>query len=282
MSAREVRRDRILELRVQERDLVQAIDSLTEQLKANRAEQAQQNALLLKEAKRELRGPPVVTSSAGRSTLAKLRVFTIGNATARLGWKRADVKKLVEVMLCEQPPSLEDVGPFEGSRAYRYIGPPIAHDPVAEQSAVEFEKMKEWALSKSVAFTPGECGAACGVTRAVALRALLHLAQLGVLVDDSPTADMPIFVVPDKEAPDVPSPPALQIVPPPQERVFSRVPEIQQMLAAAHAAGLEVTETGKTFAIEGPTGRVLIPSLPQGRKEMLDARASIRRMGAKL
>lgn len=282
MSAREVRRDRILELRVQERDLVQTIDGLTEQLKINRAEQAQENALLLKEAKQELRVPPVVTSSAGRSTLAKLKVFTIGNATARLGWKRADVKKLVEVMLCEQPPSLEDVGPFEGSRAYRYIGPPIAHDPVAEQSAVEFEKIKEWALSRSVAFTPGECGAACGVTRAVALRALRHLVELGALTDDSPTEDMPIFVVVNAKAPEVPAPPALQIVPPPQARVFSRVPEIQTMLAAADAAGLEVTETGQTFAIEGPTGRVLIPARPQGRAQMLEAKASIRRMGAKL
>lgn len=127
MTTHDVRRDRIVGLRAQERDIVQAIEALTQELAHVRAQQASETALLVRQAQREFRVPVVATTPTARSTLVKLRVFTIGNAMSRLNWNRRDVKKLVDAMLSEG--DLELAGRFEGKQTFRYVGPPVDIEP---------------------------------------------------------------------------------------------------------------------------------------------------------
>lgn len=275
--SKEHHRGRMIELRAAERDLVATIQQATQELEANRAEQAHVQHLLVTDTQTSIKLPASNPRSA-RRTLARLGTFTMSEAQAKLGWKRPKVKELIEIIETETPPVLERRGTFERERVFQWIGQPIEDDPAADLEAAGQEAVREWARAQRTRFTPGEAARACDTTRTTALRMLRHLESLGALVDESPTADMVIFAPAVNGT--VAEAPQLHVVSEPE--VFSRVPEIQEILAAAKAAGFEITSSEKFHAVESPTTRVVIPTTPQSKRQMLEDRAKIRRMGAQL
>jgi hypothetical protein len=279
VSTKERLRDRMIDLRATERELQRAIDETKAVLEANRAEQEQVKHLLTTAAETSLR-LPVDGTRAGRRVLAGLGTFTMSNAKGVLGWKQADVKKLIELLEIEKPPAIERLGAFEGQRMFRYIGPPVEDDPVADAESVGQDRVREWALAQKMKFTPGEAARACDTSRTTALRMLRHMQTAGALVDEGPTQDMPIFGVAGKDG-KVIEPPRLTVVES-EPRVSSPIPQIQEMLTAAYAAGLDVGESHNHFTIESPDSRVLVSKKFQGRQQLMEDRARVRRLGANL
>lgn len=281
-QAQQSLRDRLLALRHRARELEEAMTAATKELDENLAEQKRVKHLLVTDVKTN--APlPTTGAQAGRRVLSQLGTFTLPLAQSRLGWKRSEVKVLVDAMECEVPPSLERLGKFEGQQMFRYTGPPIASDPETDRAEAEYESLKAWALSRTTTFTPAQAAAACDTSRAAALRALRQLQEAGSLTDRGPTQDMPLFVVTGIDVPDPGRPPTLTIVESEEPREFSKIPQIQELLAAADAAGLTVTSTDRHHAVEALDGdRVVFDVKPQGREAMLALRGRIRRMGAKL
>jgi hypothetical protein len=282
VSQKERLRGLMVELRAAERDLVADQERIALELADNRAKQREITQQLVTSPETTLRLPAVSSPQRARAILARLRVFTVGQAQTRVGWERAKLMTLFEKMLSEKPPTLEKAGRYEGQPTYRYVGPPIEVEPVAEPVATEYETIREWALKRKTKFSPGEAAAACGATRTATLDALRRLEKVGALVDKGPTWDHPLFAVADAGVPA-----GLEVVQlkaeEPEQEVWSRVPQIQEMLEAAHAAGLDITPTDDHFAVSDLEGRtVIVPATPKGRERMVRDRAALRRMGVTL
>lgn len=272
-------RDKAVELRVRERELVAQLETLTIELTHNRAEQERVKAMLLTDAKTAMRLQSVTSPRTARAILAQLSEFTEQEACTELGWKPAQFRKLRDLMACEKPPALVDGGRALGHKMYRYEGPAIEIDPEAERLAVELETVRAWAVTQTTAFTPGQAAAATSVARSSARNALTQLEAMGVLVNEGPTPDMPMFSVAGVKAPDV--------VAASQDtaaltRCSSKIPAIQALLDAAYDAGADVTESDEHFAIEvADRGRV-VTSKKMIRGEFMQDKARLRRMGLKV
>lgn len=267
-------------------ELEQEREELEQRREANRAEQTRVAQMLTNEVRAEFRLPPTISTPAARATLARLRAFTVTSAMAALGWKRKQVKDLIDAMECEVPPTIERLDNFEGQRVYRILAneeeeqeEEVERQEEVERDATSYERMLHWVRRQRGTFSPGQCAAANDVSRLEAIRALHHMADAGIVDDQGPTEDMPIFTVVDAEVPEPPPPP-----PPaePEVKRHSKIPEIQAMLEAAEKAGLAVTSTNEHHVVEGPDGRVVIPDKVTNRKQVLQDKARIRRMGAKL
>lgn len=283
MSATESLRDQMLALRQHERELNEQIRVATAELEHNRSEQRRLKDLLVTDVKTHKR-LPTTGARAGRRVLAQLGTFTPGFAAGRLGWELAEVKKLIGVMECEKPPTLRRGDRFGGQQMFEYVGPPMDADPEAERAEAEYEALRTWALTQTTTFTPAQGAHACDTSRSSALRAFRRMQEVGALVDKGPTNDMPIFAVTGADVQDPAPPPTLKAVEDePEPEVFSRIPQVQELLAAAAASGLTVTTTGRHHAVESLTGeRVVFPTTPPSREDMLSLRGRIRRMGAQL
>lgn len=270
-------RDRMLDLRAAHREMTEQVKDLTARLAENETEQARVKAMLQAEAKSEIGGVATSTLSA-RNTIAQMGTFTMSEAIAKLGWERPRVKKLLDAMMCEKPPAVVPAGRAFGQAVFKYAGEPVQQlDPVAEREAAALEKVREWAIAQTSAFTPGEAAAACGMPRASALRALRALQQTGAIDDEGPTQDMPIFRVHGVEIPDVVIAPALTLV---DAEQLSKVPEINAILVAARDAGCDVTSSNGHHAIEFLDGdRVIIPAKPRGAQRMREDKAKLRSRG---
>lgn len=273
-------RDRLLALRHRERELEETMHNATTELEENRAEQQRAKHLLVTDVKTNVR-LPTTGPRAGRRVLSQLGTFTIPLAQSRLGWKRQELTALMDAMECETPPTLERLGRFERQQVFRYVGPPIASDPEVDRADAEYESLKAWALSQTTTFTPAQGAAACETSKTTALRAFRQLGESGALTDRGPTRDRPIFAVTGIDVPT--TPPALTVVQDDDPPTFSKIPQIQELLVAADAAGLQVTTTDRHHAVEALDGdRVVFDIKPQGREAMLALRGKIRRMGASL
>lgn len=271
-------RDRMLDLRAAHREMTETVKDLTARLAENEVEQARVKAMLHAEAKSEIGGVASSTLSA-RNTIAQMGTFTMSEAIANLGWDRPRVKKLLDAMMCEKPPVVISAGRAFGQAVFKYAGEPVQQlDPVAEREAAALEKVREWAIAQTSAFTPGEAAAACGMPRASALRALRALQQTGAIDDEGPTQDMPIFRVHGVEIPEVTiTAPALSIV---DAEQLSKVPEINTILVAAREAGCDITSSNGHHAIEFLDGeRVIIPAKPRGAQRMREDKAKLRSRG---
>lgn len=283
-QAQQTLRDRLLALRHRERELEETARATAAELEDNRAEQGRVKHLLTTDTKTAVR-LPTSGPRAGRRVLAQLGVFTLPLAQTRLGWSRKELKTLIDAMECESPPALERLERFEGKQMFRYVGPTIDSDPEVDRAEAEYESLKAWALSQTTTFTPAQGAAACDTSKTAALRAFRQLQEGGALVDRGPTQDMPLFAVTGVDVPDPAQPPIAVVKEdngdePPE---FSKIPQIQELLAAAHIAGLQVTTTGRHHAVEALDGqRVVFDIKPQGREAMLALRGKIRRMGVKL
>lgn len=280
-QAQQSLRDRLLALRHRERELEETASATAAELKENHAEQERVKHLLVSDVKTNVR-VPTTGPRAGRRVLSQLGTFTMPLAQRRLGWSRAELKTLMDAMECEMPPSLERLGKFESQQMFRYIGPPISSDPEVERAEAEYESLKAWALSQTSTFTPAQGAAACDTSKSAALRAFRQLQDGGSLTDRGPTTDMPIFAVTGVDVPDPAQPPAVTVVADAEPTVFSKIPQIQELLAAADAAGLQITTTDRHHAVESLDDRVVFDVKPQSREKMLALRGKIRRMGAKL
>lgn len=279
MSHIDTLRERLVELRVDERELVEQLDAIQAKLTANRDEQTRTKHLLVTDAKTSLRLQSVTSKESARGTIARLGGFTMSEAIAELGWERPRVKKLLDAMMCEKPPTVVQDGKVGTRPFFRYAGPPIEQaDPVAERERAALEAIREWVIGQSTTFTPAECAAACDTTRVTALRALRSLQELGAVVDEGPTQDMPIFRVWTDEIPDVAiNPPALTVV---EAEPLSKIPQINELLVAAQNAGCEIVPANGHFAIEALDGtRVIIDAKPKGRTRLLADKAKLRKLG---
>lgn len=287
--AKRTLRDQMLTLRHRERELEEELAAttrrITAELEHNRSEQRRIKHLLVTDVKSRGR---LKTSGprAGRRVLSQLGSFTFGFARGRLGWEDDELKQLIEVMECEKPPSIERAGKYNRQQVYRYVGPPIEEDAEADKAEAEFQDLRTWALSQTTAFTPAQGAAACETARSTALRAFRRLQEAGALIDKGPTQDTPIFSVAGVDVPDFATPPALKVVEDPEPakpEVYSKIPQVQELLAAAAASGLTVTTTGRHHSVENLEGeRVVFETKPPSREAMLALRGRIRRMGAKL
>lgn len=286
-TAKRTLRDQMLTLRHRERELEDELSGVTRritlELEENRSEQRRIKHLLVTDVKANVRlkttGP-----RAGRRVLSQLGTFTFGFARARLGWDDAELKQLIDVMECEKPPTIERTGRFGGQQVFQYVGPPIEEDTEADKAEAEFLDLRTWALSQTTAFTPAQAAAACETSRSSALRALRRLQEAGVLIDKGPTQDTPIFTVAGVDVPNPAAPPpVLKVVEDEPPKVYSKIPQVQELLAAAAASGLAVDTTGRHHSVENLEGeRVVFETKPPTREAMLALRGKIRRMGAKL
>lgn len=276
MSRTDSLREQVLELRIRERELTEQKTAIDSELETNRAEQARLKALLISEAKTTMR--LVTAKESARGTLARLEVFTLSEAIAELGWDKPRVKKLIDAMMCEKPPAVTPDGKLGTKPVYKYTGPPIElTDPIEEREAAALEAVRDWIVTQTTVFTPGEAAAAIGLPRATTLRALRALQQTGALVDEGPTLDMPMFRRTDVEAPDVAiDRPALEAV---EDKEFSKIPQVQELLAAADRAGCAIEASNGHFAIEALDGRRVIVDAVPNRKSLLEGKARLRRIG---
>lgn len=270
-------RERQLELRVRERELVRQIEDATAELEANRSEQARVKHLLVTDAQTSLRLTSVSSPKTARATIAKLGGFTMSEAIAELGWDRPKVKKLLDAMLCEKPPAVVQDGKVGTKPFYRYVGPAItAEDPLEQRERAAVDAVREWVLGQTSTFTPGQGAHGVDLPRATVLRALRKLADVGLLADESPSQDMPLFRLASTQAPDV-AIPDLAVVE--QVKVRSEIPAIQKLLEAAETAGCHIEAANGHFAIEAMDGRRVIIRSKPNRQSLLEDRAKLRRIG---
>lgn len=272
----EALRDRMIELRARERELEDLAAATSAELAHNRAEQERTKRLLITDAQAGMRLKSVSTKETARATVARMGTFTFGELQSELGWEKARVKKLMDAMACEKPPAVVPDGRAMGKALFRYTGPAIAEpDPLDQRDRAALEAISDWVRKQTTTFTPGEAAAACETTRTSALRALRALQSAGALVDESPTTDHPVFRREDVDVPDVALAPLPKVA-----EVLSKVPQINELLVAARDAGCEVTSSNGHHAVEFLDGRrVLIPAKPQGRAQMMNDKARLRRMG---
>lgn len=279
MSRIDDMRNRQLELRVRERELIEAIEQANAELQANRAEQERIKQQIITDAQTSMRLKSVSSPQAARAVIARLGGFTMSEAVAELGWERAKVKKLLDAMLCEKPPAVVPEGKVGKRPFFRYVGPEIeAEDPAAEREAAALEAVRDWAIDQQGVFSPGQCAAAVDLPRATVMRALRALTDAGMLVDEGPTVDKPLFRLASTQAPDVAlDRPELSVVS--ESEPLSKIPAIQKMLEAAQQAGAKIDSSNGHFTIETLDGRrVHIRSKPN-RQTLLEDRAKLRRVG---
>lgn len=280
-------RDEHLELRAEERQLEAVANEIAAELAANRARQAHVKALL-QAASRSAMRVPVSTPRSARGTLSRLGTFTESEALAALGWKRPQLRQLFEVMMCEKPPALKEVGRAMGKPVFRYTGPPIAGDPVAERQAAAMEAVSGWVALQDPGrtITPGTAAAGANVDRVDAGLALAQLARVGDTLEDvSPARDRPMF----RRAGDpvngraAPAPPPFDSFRPETTRPRSKVPAIDELLDIADQAGFSITEGAGHFAIEALDGaRRVVKTTFEGTDQYRHHKAWLRRNGARI
>jgi hypothetical protein len=273
----EDRRTELLELRVAERELVAQIEKATATLQANRARQARLKALLVSSAKTSIGLQSVSTEGAARAAIAKMGTFTRSEAMAELGWPQAKTTRFLKKLIGGQ--ILEPKGKIGGEPRYHYTGPQVEYDPEAERKAAReaaaLVAVRDWALSHKLPFTPSQAAAGADVPRPTALRQLRALQAAGVLDDQGPTEDMPLFVVAGSEPVALPEAKPVEV-----HRVTSKIPATQELLDAAYAANCDVAGGNGHIAITSLDGdRVIIAATPQGRERLLADKAKLRRIG---
>lgn len=279
--AKDPLRDQVLALRQREREIRDEQAALSAELEHNESEQRRLKHLLVTDAQTHVRLPTSTPRSA-RRLLYEMDTWTIGFAAKKLGWTEKQLKELVKIMECEKPPALERVGRYGGQITFKYTGPPIEDDPQAEQAAAQYEALRQWALMQTTTFTPAQGAAVCDTKKSVALQAFRLLQEAGALEDRGPTQDMPIFAVVGIDAPEL-TPPMLTVVQDDEPKVWSKIPQVQEVLAACHKGDLAISGTDKHWAVENLDGtRVVFDKKPPNREEMLQLRGRLRRMGAKL
>lgn len=272
----EEQRTEMLELRVAERELVAQIEEMTAKLQANRARQARLKAILVTRAKASIGLQSVSSEAAARAAIAKMSTFTRSEAAAELGWPQAKTTKFLKKLIAGQ--ILEQIGKIGADPRFHYTGPVIEHDPEAERKAqreaAALVAVRDWALEHRLPFTPSQAAAGADVPRPTALRALRVLQEAGVLADEGPTEDMPLFVIAGSQ------PVALPEVTVDIQRVSSKIPAIQELLDAAYAASCDVAGANGHFAVTSMDGeRVIIDAQPKGRERLLADKAKLRRIG---
>lgn len=276
-------RDEGVELRGEERELMQQMEIIAGRLEANRARQEQVKRLILTAAKQRERVPAGSVTSA-RRTVAKMGVMTKSEVASRLSWPMAKVNELFDLMMCEVPPALERGGRAMGKQLFRYTGPAITHDPAAERQEVTLELVQTWVAQQAPGdrITPGRAAGAVNVPRADATRALRHLASVGALTDISPAADRPTFVREAEDMPDlIPPPPPAKAGAANGRAPRSRIPAIQELLDVADQAGFDITEGSAHYAIESLDGdQLVIKAKFEGNDVYRRHRAWLRRHGA--
>lgn len=280
-------RDEQVELRAEQRELERELQEVTDRIAANHARQAQIKNLLLETARVTTR-IPVTTPRQARRILSRMGgPFTESEAIAKLGWTRSKVRELFGLMLIEKPPALTQSGRAMGHLLYRYTGPEIPDDPGADRQAAAVEAVGEWAtlLELGTIVTPGQAAAAASVERVDAGVALAALVESGVLEDVSAATDRPMF---RRTGAGVKT---LTIGPAPAKgkgkhrgpsRPSSKVPAIDELLAAADRAGWSIEESVAHFAIEALGGdRRLVKAKFEGGDAYRHHKAWMRRHGAK-
>lgn len=276
-------RDRLFGLRVRERELRERQAEIERELGENLPEQERLRQLLVTDAQTSLRLKSTASKESARGTIARIGSaggFTLGEAATELGWEKPRVKKLLDAMACEVPPTIVSAGHYRRAPMFKYTGPPISEaDPMAERQAAATEKVRDWILTQNTTFTPAECAAACDITRTDALRALRALQTLDVVGDEGPTQDMPLFVRTGVDAPDIAvDRPAIAAAP--TSEPLSKIPVIQALIDACDRAHAEVYASNGHFSVETLDGRrAIIPGKPGSRNEMLQAKARLRRIG---
>lgn len=284
MSGIDKLRDEQLELRVRERELLEQEQEIKVELSANRQRQAQVKSLLVTDSRTSMRLKSVSTHAGARRTLARMGAFTMSEVEAELGWDRTRVKKLLDVMLCEKPPVLKHDGRVMHRPFFRYIGPePVGDDdPVVDRDLEAIEALREWLVTRDASginrtFTPAQVANAIDVPRATALRACRSLVDAGMLVDEGPTSDMPIFAMAGVDVT------IDEVAPVQAEKPSSQIPQIQELLTAAYEAMCDVSESNGHFSVETLDGRtILIPKKPSGREQTLQVKGRLRRAGVKV
>lgn len=274
-------RDQVVALRQREREIRDELAALTSELEHNETEQRRLKHLLVTDTQTHVRLPTSTPRSA-RRVLYEMGSFTISFAAKRLGWTEKQLKELVKIMECEKPPALERTGKYGGQVVFAYTGPAIDDDPSAERAAAQYEALRQWALMQTTTFTPAQGAAVCETKKSVALQAFRLMQEAGTLEDRGPTQDMPIFAVVGLDAPEL-LPPKLTVVQDDEPKVWSKIPQVQELLEACDKGDLAISETDKHWAVENLDGtRVVFDKKPQNREAMLQLRGRLRRMGAKL
>lgn len=269
----------MVDLRARAKEIERLRLELDAELQDNVTEQERVQKLLVDNAKVSMRLKSVQSKETARGTLARLGLFTMSEATAELGWDAPRVRKLIEAMACEKPPAMKTAGKLGTKPMWEYVGPPIDEiaDTAAEKEAAALEAVQEWVTTQNTTFSPAICATAIDLPRATTLRALRALQGVGAVVDEGPTLDMPIFRRTGLEldvAIDRP-----RVAPVVEQKVWSKIPHVQELCVAADNAGCSVDQSNGHLSIETLDGRRVHIEATPNRRQLLEDKARLRRIG---
>lgn len=290
-------RQRVVDLTAQEKGLLEEQQVLQGQLADLRAKLEHVKATLIEEAKRDTRLRHMQESA--RATVIRLHMFTDSELVAELGDKTR-AKKILAAMLCEKPPLLK-IGRLGTRKLYEYVGeikqvPRDAIELERDRVANALERLRDWVVNQEGVFTPAQAAFAAEVDRTQALQSLRALADLGIVSDQSPAADRPMFaynsatvsdLAAQRDAKTARQRAASVAVAGEQEiagtgkKISVSNKELQALINAALKAGATVSHAANGhFAVEYEgMRRVLISSTPRNARSVMNDRARLRKAG---
>lgn len=311
MSAVEDLRQRVSALADRERSIVERLranaaerqrlreeeTTLAAELARVQADHALAKENLIEEAKRDTR-LRFMPDEAPRHVIARLGTFVMGELVAELDGDKKKAKRVVDALLAGKPPLLT-VDRLGRQKLYTYAGPPPEPKPAdaateaRRQRAKALERVRDWVVMQADVFTPAQAAFAAELDRDEALELLRKLADTGVVSDESPTADMPLFRYDATPVADLAAQRDAKRQREQQVRERSTPvagtgrglragnKDVQGLIDAAIAAGASVTRAGSDhFAVEYPgAGRVIIASTPSSQRTIHRDRAKLRSAG---
>lgn len=294
-------RERVVTLTATERELTEEAARIEGELARVRDELVLTKQQLTDEAKQAMKLEKLPTHAA-RDAVIRLQGFVMNTLEVELGGDKKRAQAIVNAMLCEKPPTLKE-SRLGSRKFFEYIGPPPR--PSRDRSEIEAERrataairLRDWAVEQEDVFTPGQAAAAVEMPRQDAYDGLMSLVDQGILTNESPTPDMPMFGYSSAPVADLaaerdararreaaaaaPRTEGAEPVAGTGRKLKVTNKALQSLIDALHKIGATVDPTGGGHLLvqyPGVTKRLLISATPRSDNTVVGERARLRKEG---